>query len=160
MNGYIKNVSPIWVHALKRAIRPGGQVPLNELYDQYGQKHGLAKGKEFVEWLRTVKLKDSDRWEVLLQDDVATGSDDVPVDDTEDNDTNKQEQTMSVVPKDMSVSNVVDLSVRKAKETMPKITDLKLLQYSLKEAGTRAGKDSLCRIIRSRIKQLQLAKAG
>ena len=167
MNGYIKNISPIWTHALKRSIRPGGKVSLDELYEQYGKKHNIREGQEFVDWLREVKLKDKNRWEILLQDDKTVKSEESEevkksVKKAVTNiDSNLPEQTSSKVPnKGMSVESVVELSVRKAMEAMPKITDLKLLQYSLKEAETRAGKDSLCRVIRKRIKQLQLAKAG
>jgi len=58
MNGYVINKSGLWAHAMKRSVGPGQKVPLDDLYDQYGKKHGLTKGDEFVKWLRTGKLRD------------------------------------------------------------------------------------------------------
>ena len=59
-----------------------------------------------------------------------------------------------LVPKEMNVMDIVELSVRDAKETLPKITDIKLLKYALKEANGRTGKDSLCRMLKKRINEL------
>jgi len=68
MNGYVQNKTNIWAHAMKRSIGPNAKVPLDELYEQYGTKHNLKKGKEFVEWLRTVKLKDESKWMVIFDE--------------------------------------------------------------------------------------------
>jgi hypothetical protein len=62
------------------------------------------------------------------------------------------------VPKKIEVGEIVELSVRKARDLMPKITDLNLLKYALQEANPRAGKDSLCNVLRKRIKELQIAR--
>jgi hypothetical protein len=147
MKGYVKNVSPIWTHAMKRAIGPGATVPLSELYKQYGKKHNLKKGAEFVEWLRTVKLTDVNRWKVVVEGDKT-----------------EAEESKSIVapesdkaPKQMGIEDIIGLSVRRAREVLPKIMDLKLLKYALDEAGPRAGKDSLCRLLRKRIQELQIS---
>ena len=58
----------------------------------------------------------------------------------------------------MAVVDIVEMSVRQARETLPKITDLNLLKYAFQEANQRAGKDSLCRILRKRIKELQISR--
>ena len=55
---------------MKRAIGPGQKVELSELYNQYGVKHGLTEGREFVEWLRNVKLKDTNKWKVVYNEDT------------------------------------------------------------------------------------------
>ena len=58
----------------------------------------------------------------------------------------------------MTIQEVVMLSVRQGREVLPKITDLKLLKYAFQEANQLAGKDSLCNIIRKRIKDLELGR--
>jgi len=148
MEGYVLNKSTMWLHAMKRAVAPGGKIPLDELYDQYGKKHELPKGNEFVSWLRTVKLRDDDKWQIVL------GKDQTPADDG----TLLKEVKIDidkVNPKNMSIEEVISLSVRKAREIIPKVTDVKLLKYSLAEARPRAGKDSLCRILKKRVTELE-----
>ena len=156
MNGYVMNKSSLWAHAMKRSVGPGQKVPLDDLYDQYGKKHGLKKGKDFVEWLRTVKLKDATKWEVIAE---TIGSNPVVPDKA---DVNKEElKTITtadnISPKKMTVQNVAALSVRKARETLPQISDVKLLKYSLQEANQLANKDSLCRLLRKRISELEIS---
>jgi len=72
MKGYVMNKSNTWIHAMKRAIGPGEKVELNELYLQYGVKYNLAEGEEFVQWLKSVKLKDSERWRITLEEETPT----------------------------------------------------------------------------------------
>ncbi len=165
MNGYIMNRTTTWLHALKRSIRPGGKVQLDELYKQYGAKNKLKRGTDFVEWLRKIKLTDADRWYIVLededmQDDVSDLSKDeldelkveLPVDPKTD------ESHYDPKPKVMTIADVVGLSVRNARTVLPQISDTKLLKYALQESSVRAGKDSLCRELRRRIKQLEVAR--
>jgi hypothetical protein len=70
MNGYVKNKGMTWRHAMKRSVGPGHQIPLDELFEQYGEKHDLKEGEPFVEWLRSVKLRDTDTWEIVYKDGV------------------------------------------------------------------------------------------
>jgi hypothetical protein len=153
MKGYVKNLLPGWAHAMKRAVGPGAEISLDELYEQYGLKHNLAKGKEFVDWLKNVKLKDTNRWKIILEDGRYNS-----VESEEKQDKEKPVKKSTVSTKEMEISDIVSLSVRKARETLPKITDLKLLKYSLQEASPLAGKDSLCRVIRKRIKELEISR--
>ena len=146
MKGYVKNVSPIWTHAMKRAIGPGATVPLDELYDQYGKKHSLKKGDEFVEWLKTVKLKDHEKWKVVVEGEKK-----------EVVEVETVAPELDKMPRQMDVEDIIALSVRRAREVLPKIMDLKLLKYALDEAGPRANKDSLCRLLRKRIQELKIS---
>lgn len=150
MDGYVKNVSAGWAHAFKRAVRPGAEIPLDELYEQYGKKYSLEKGTEFVNWLRTVKLKDTSRWRVIDEVVPHTEIDEVFV---EKKPTTSNSQFVS--PKHMSVEDVVELTVRPAREVLPNISDIKLLKYALQEAKPRAGKESLCRMLSKRIIELE-----
>ena len=150
MEGYVINKAPMWMHAMKRAVSPGGKIPISELYDQYGKKHDLAKGDEFISWLKNVKLKDNDMWGIVLEDEPAV-EEKVEIEE-------KRVDITTLKPKDMDISDVVSLSVRQAREIIPKTTDLKLLKYSLSEAKPRAGKDSLCRILMKRIKELEIQR--
>jgi len=157
MKGYIVNSTPVWLHALKRAIGPGGKVSLEELYEQYGVKHNLEKGQEFIEWLSAVKLRDKDKWKVILEDTTVDA--DKPVKSKPDKATASAGTNIAPMVGDkMSVNDIIELSVRQARETLPKVKDLKLLRYSLQEANQRAGKDSLCKLIRNRIKEIQIAR--
>ncbi|MFA6887277.1 MAG: hypothetical protein WCQ65_09945 [Fermentimonas sp.] len=193
MNGYVENRTPVWVHAMKRSIGPGAKIPLNDLYNQYGIKHDLEKGEEFISWLKNVKLKDTDKWSVVykgLKEEVETEVNEEQIDkndidsidsirktrppkrrdwvdqtpvkrvdittyDDERSTQQEENDNINVAPNKLGVQDIVLLSVRKAREVIPSINDKKLLQYSLEEANTRPGKDSLCKIIRNRISQLE-----
>lgn len=156
MNGYVKNISNIWTHAMKRSIGPGKKVPLEELYEEYGKKHDLSEGEEFVNWLRTVKLKDTSRWKIVLEDESGSKGSEEEAKQSEEVDDNRPMSASE--RRNLEIEEVVSLSVRKAREVVPSLTDLKLLKYALQEANQRAGKDSLCRILRKRVKELQLAR--
>jgi len=160
MKGYVLNTSTIWTHAMKRSIGPGAKVPLDELFEQYGVKHELKEGQDFVSWLRNVKLRDSEKWKIVLEDedyDVEIGEVGAKV--VESDGLVKNEAVVSpLVKSEKSVEDIVGLSVRKAREILPRVTDLNLLKYSLQEANQLAGKDSLCKIIRKRIRDLQISR--
>lgn len=147
MNGVVKNVSKGWAHAFKRAVSPGEEIPLDDLYAAYGEKHGLAEGEEFIRWIKDVKLPNRDKWKVITEPEKV---EEVVVDEK------AKDIVKPVVPKDMNVMDIVELSVRNAREALPKINDGKLLKYALKEASQRPNKESLCKIIRKRINELSL----
>lgn len=162
MNGYVLNKSITWVHAMKRAIGPGAKVSLTELYKQYGEKHDLAEGEEFINWLKDVKLRDIDRWQIVLDEVVPTELDKPGEKEdtkgTPQTTTGRNDNVPPIVAKEMDVSDVVGLSVRHGREVIPHIMDLNLLKYALQEANQLAGKDSLCRVIRKRIQMLEIAR--
>lgn len=159
MEGYVMNTTSGWKHAMKRAIGPGSKVALDELFEQYGVKHGLEKGEEFVNWLRTVKLKDNKEWRVVLENQEITPQGKVECEPDIDRELRKGSDLVTPpVPTKMTVSDIVGLSVRQARETLPKVTDLTLLKYALQEANQLAGKDSLCKVIRKRIRDLNIAR--
>jgi hypothetical protein len=163
MKGFVKNKKSDWAYAMKRSIRPGGEVSLDELYTQYGEKHSIEAGEPFVEWLRNVKLKNKDYWEIVYDfgevADLSTSVENIPavldmvgVEDDGDIPTHKS------AIKSLSVEDIAALSVRKARAMLPKVMDLKLLQYALSEAKQLQDKDSLCRLLERRIKELQIAR--
>jgi len=153
MEGYIKSKKTSWVHIFKMSIRPGGEVPLQELYDMYGKKHNIEE-KDFVTWLKNVKLKGKlDQWQIVEQDSdyvaevVAPKSEDVKYETNTKGD---------VVARKMTIEDVIALPVRKARDIIPTIMDEKLLKYSLQAAKPKPGKESLCRILEKRIGELRL----
>lgn len=149
MEGYIKSLSAGWKHIFKRSIRPGGKIPLEELYETYGKKYNLSPNEEFVKWLKEVKLKGTEgTWGIILLDENA------PEDLKEE--VEVQEKDKSIVKKELTVEAIVDLSVRKAREILPEVMDKSLLKYALQEARPRANKDSLCRLLEKRINELKL----
>lgn len=156
MDGYVKNKTSLWRHAMKREIGPGKTVVLDELYEQYGEKHGLKKGKPFVEWLKHVKLKDGNVWQIVYNKN----------NDNIDEKTEKLEVKSNVakelvvpdVKEDQNVDKIANLSVRAAREELPKMTDLKILKYAFKIANQLANKDTLCRMLKNRISELELTK--
>ena len=155
MKGYVRNRTHNWIHATKRSVGPGVKISLSKLYDQYGKKYEIPEGESFVDWLRNVKFRDRERWEIVLVDESVSaevGAVEVEVEEPE------VTYVAPIVEKKMEISDVVGLSVRKARDLMPKITDLNLLKYALQEANPRAGKDSLCIVLRKRIKELQMAR--
>lgn len=148
MNGYIKNKTNLWRHVMKRQVGPGQTVSLDELYEQYGEKHELEKGKPFVEWLRQVKLTDRSMWEVVYKEKSLKAEPEKVK--------KANEAAMPLVKKEMEVDEVINLSVRTAREKLPKMTDINLLRYALKNANQLANKDTLCQMLRKRISELQL----
>lgn len=154
MNGYVMNSSTTWMHAMKRAIGPGARIPLSELYSQYGVKHGLSEGEEFIEWLKNVKLRDRNKWRIVIEDEQSTDTEE-PIEEKPKTPKTGTDNVAPMVQTKMSVSDVVNLSVRQAREALPKIRDLNLVRYALQEANQLAGKDSLCRLLRKHIKDLQ-----
>lgn len=154
MKGYIKNTAPTWAHILKRSVGPGSTIDLEVLYEQYGIKHNLAKGDEFIGWLKNVKLKNKDQWKIIL---VSEEEELTAKDSKEEKEEKVEMEVNSNVPtRKMDVKDVVGLSVRKAREVVPTIMDVKLLKYAISEARNLAGKDSLCNILRKRVNELQL----
>ena len=162
MEGYVINATSIWSHTMKRSVGPGAKIPLDELYEQYGVKHGLAEGEEFIEWLRTVKLQDPNKWKIVTEAAQPTDQPkkEKPAEKKEELPSTTHAEEVKAPPnvKDMEISDVIGLSVRKARDVVPLIMDSKLLQYAEKEASQLTGKDSLCRILRKRIKELQIVR--
>lgn len=153
MEGYLKNKTTSWKHAFKRQVRPGGKIPLDDLYFLYGKKHSINEGKDFIDWLTTVKLSTSlNQWEIVLKSDVV--EDIIEVKNIED----RLVRETDKVARNYSVEDVVLLSVRKARDILPNIMDLNLLKYAYKEANCLAGKGSLCRLLDKRVKELELCR--
>jgi hypothetical protein len=175
MKGYLRNITSLWAHTMKRAVGPGAQIPLDELYEQYGKKYNLEPDDEFIRWLQDVKLRDKNKWQIFTENGkpyvfgdlkktqevgvtaVAQG-DDAPAQKVEEK--SRGENVAPMVAKGMTVDDVTGLSVRKSREVIPHIMDVKLLKYSLQQANQMAGKDSLCRIIRKRIQELEISNRG
>lgn len=155
MNGYVRNKTPYWRHAMKRSVGPGHKIPLDELYEQYGLKHDLKEGQPFVDWLKTVKLKDSDIWEVVYKKDKKVEVEE-PVEKTESisqSPTAKKFTGSNVDPVDL-----VNMTVREARDNLAKVTDLKTLRYAHQEARQLANKDTLVRMMKKRIEELEIAR--
>jgi hypothetical protein len=157
MNGYVKNKTNVWTHAMKRAIRPGEKIPLDELYAQYGKKHDLAEGEEFANWLRSVKLRNNEIWDVMLHGEGEEVKEEEEPKAQEEKDPYEGIDTEAPI-KELTVRDVALLSVRRAREVLPKVMDLNLLKYALQEANQLAGKDTLCRMLRKRIQELQISR--
>ena len=158
MKGYVMNKSNIWTHAMKRAVGPGAKIDLDELFEQYGVKHSLGEGEEFITWLRNIKLKDRDKWAIVVEDGIPEVPEVKDVSEKQEIKEKKSTLTVPPVAVDMTIEDIVDLSVRKAREALPRVTDLKLLKYAFQEANQLAGKDSLCKVIRKRITELKIAR--
>jgi hypothetical protein len=58
----------------------------------------------------------------------------------------------------MEVAEVVQMSVRTARTDLKKITDIKLLKYALQEANQLSNKDTLVRMLRKRIQELEITR--
>ncbi len=151
MKGYIQSRMTSYMHIFKMSVRPGEKIPLDTLYNMYGKKHKI-KEKDFTAWIKEVKLKgQTDNWTVV-ETDAEYVSETVPEPKKEFNTNTKGE----VVVNKMSVEEVVGLPVRRARELIPSIMDVKLLKYALVEARPRPNKESLIRIIEKRVNELSL----
>jgi hypothetical protein len=159
MEGSVKNISSEWSYVMKRSVRPGGEIPLDELYEQYGKKYELSPGEEFIEWLSNVKLRNKNRWKIVYDFKGDGASKSGKDSSTEVKTKNKSSDSVSpMVSNKMQVEDIVNLTVRKARDVLKGINDVKLLIYSLAEARQLSGKDSLCREIDKRIKQLYISR--
>ena len=159
----------LWSHTMKRTVGPGQKIPLDEIYEQYGKRHNLKKGNEFIKWLEEVKLRDRNKWCIFTEDDKPYVEVSLGQESKEDKevtvqgstvvktDKSRGENVAPIVPKDMEIDEIVGLSVRAAREIIPKIHDIQLLKYSEKVASKRTGKDSLCRVLVKRIQELSIS---
>jgi len=161
IEGYVKNMTHLWAHVMKRAVGPGANILLQDIYDQYGKKHNLKSKKEFIKWLKEVKLRDRDKWQIFAEDDKSLDDVSINTESTEEVEVevnkSRGDNVPPVVMKDIEISDIVGLSVRKAREIIPGIFDMQLLKYSEKEAKQLTGKDSLCIILRKRIQELSVS---
>ena len=160
MKGYVINKASSWSHVMKRSVQPGEKIQLDELYLQYGKKYSLKEGIEFVNWVRDVKLRNDSRWGIIFDEEVVNAEKVVlsrPVD-------NKPLPSNFDIPttrpamriEDLKVTEVVGWSVRKAREMLKDVKDVKLLNYALKDAAQRPQKEVLCRMLKKRIQELSL----
>lgn len=166
MNGYVENKSNMWRHAMKRSIAPGERVPLASLYEQYGTRHNLSPDGEFIEWLKSVKLRDGLIWRICYippNEEERVYDDDTkePVIEVEvinEAEEVKPPEKVKRMPKasEMDVTDIAMLSVRKAREALPKIHDINILKCALKEANKLTGKDTLCKLIRKRVDDIEI----
>ena len=147
---------------MKRTVGPGAKIPLDDLYAQYGERHNLKKGKEFVQWLQDVKLRDKSNWRIFKADDMpyeeaspkSEPKEEAPVVETKKT---RGDNVATIVTKEITVDEIVELSVRKAREIVPKIHDIQLLTYAENQANQRVGKDSLRIILMKRIEELKIS---
>lgn len=158
MEGYVKNISSDWAYAMKRSVRPGGEIPLTELFEQYGKKYDMKPDDDFVDWLYNVKLKNSNKWKIVYDFSDEKYKKEFNTEREDPTDASDKAYSSPIVAKKMGVDGVVNLSVRKAREILPKINDLTLLKYALTEANQLSNKDSLCKVLRKRIKELQIGR--
>jgi len=154
MNGFVKNISHEWAYAMKRAVKPGGEITLDELYEQYGRKYGMRPDDEFVKWLTDTKLRASNRWKILFslneEEDLGGGA--------EENKIGSKAMSVPMVTKNLKVEDIVTLTVRKARVVLPKVMDLNLLKYALNEVNQLSNKEYLCRMLQKRISELQISR--
>ncbi len=156
MNGYVRNKTAVWRHAMKRSIGPGQRIELNDLYEQYGTKHDLEEGHMFVEWLRGTKLTDTTVWEVVSKEEPKEEPKEEKVEIVREE--KAAGLTSPIVKKDIEVVDVVNMPVRAARTELKKITNLKLLKYALAEANQLSNKDTLCILLRKRIQVLEITR--
>ncbi|MBV5346631.1 hypothetical protein JZU46_00140 [bacterium] len=153
MEGYIKSKKTSWIHIFKMSVRPGGKIPLQDLYDQYGAKNNLEEA-DFVTWLKEVKLSGRlDDWQIVEEDSTYESTVTIKEKSETEFTTNTKGE---VVARKMSIEDIIALPVRRARELIPTIMDEKLLKYALQSAKPKAGKESLCRILEKRLSEMRI----
>jgi hypothetical protein len=161
MNGYVQNKTTVWRHAMKRTIGPGHKVALDDLFKQYGAKHELEAGAPFVEWLRNVKLRDGSIWEVVYDETSPEQAVEATPEYEVKELVNTMDKTNLVVPfvkKPIEPKDIVNMTVRDARDKLKKITDLDLLKYAYNEVRQLSNKDTLARMLMIRIKDLEISR--
>jgi hypothetical protein len=174
MKGYVRNISVRPVYALKRHILPGKSVELNVLYKEYGEKHGIEEGQPFVDWLRKIKLPNEEIWDIQMVEDLeeenkvtVTAKITQIVDGADDQKEQKKEGLSNQdkvnsggvqMKKEWEVEEVVDLTVKQAREEIPKIKDRKILSYALTVARQRPNKETICRILEKRLNEVKVSQ--
>jgi len=158
MEGYIKNTSPTWRHALKRSVGPGEKISLDDLYEQYGIKHDIKEGSQFVNWLRQVKLRNTDIWEIKYKESKSKKEKKIESSVEAKKLLTKSTQSSPFVKIEDNPEELAHLSVRQARDIIPKSTDQKMLKYALNMASQLSNKDTLCRMLRKRIQELELSR--
>jgi len=158
MEGYIKNNSPTWRHALKRSVGPGEKISLDDLYEQYGIKHDIEEGDQFVNWLRQVKLRNTDIWEIKYKESKSKKEKKIESSVEAKKPLTKSTQLAPFVKIEDNPEELAQLSVRQARDIIPKSTDQKMLKYALNMASQLSNKDTLCRMLRKRIQELELSR--
>jgi hypothetical protein len=157
MEGYVRNKTNIWRHAMKRAVAPNGKIELDDIYKQYSVKHDIEEGQPFVEWLRQIKLKNSDIWEIVYKEDSSGKlEEEKKVEKVEEK--KKPDAQPPFVKKNKTVDEIVGMTVREARTELEKVNDIKLLKYALSSARQLANKDTLCNLLRKRIQILELRR--
>jgi hypothetical protein len=173
MNGYVKNKSSRPLYALKRHVLPGKEIPLAELYKEYGEKHNIERGQPFANWLRQVKLPNEQVWEIQYTDSpkeenkVTVTAQIIQITDGAEEEVEErkvglsnEEKAKSARPQiknEWEVDDVVGLTVARAREEIPKIRDKKLLSWALNVARQRPNKETICRILEKRIDELKVS---
>jgi len=164
MDGYVRNTNNGWIHIFKQDLGPNGTLSLDKLYETYGKKNGLSEGDEFIDWLKNVKLKN--REGCKLEYDPLTvekspkeeGASESKPGNTggEDGAGNVSEVVPSSEKKviEDEVTAITSMSVIKAKEKLPKISNLPLLKDAFRQAKQMPNKDTLCLMIDKRIREL------
>jgi len=170
MKGYIKNITSRPLYALKRHILPSKTIDLNILYKEYGEKHGIEKGQPFIDWLRNVKLPNEQIWEIKYEEDqtssplenkVTVVAKITQVEDGDDvpglSNIEKVESAKPFIKREWEIEEIVELTVKKAREEIPKIRNKKLLLHTLNVAKQRPNKETICRILEKRIDELKIS---
>ena len=173
MNGYVKNITKRPIYALKRHIMPGVAIPMEKLYKEYGDKHGIEQGQPFADWLRQVKLPDEKTWEIHLGQ-----TEEMPVEEMQKvtitaqltevvdgaerteglSNEEKAQSARPMIKNEWDVDDIVNLSVRQAREEIPKIRDKKTLTYALNVARQKPNKETVCKILEKRIDELRVLR--
>jgi hypothetical protein len=172
MKGYIKNITGRPLYALKRHILPGKNIDIATLYIEYGEKHGIEKGQPFVDWLRNVKLPSEQMWEIQYdgmdepkldeENKVTVVAQITQVEDGADtsvklSNLEKVESGTPFIKKEWEIAEIVDLTVKKAREEIPKIRNKRLLSHALNVATQTPNKETICRILEKRIDELKIS---
>jgi len=155
MKGYVKNKSPLWRHTMKRNVGPGAKIELDDLYLQYGERHDIPEGKEFVEWLKAVKLRDTTVWEVRFEDENEAAQNETVKEEVEET----RPEVRPLVKQDLTIDEITGWSVRRAREELTKIhgnRNMQLLKAALVQANQLAHKDTLCQMLRKKIQDMEL----
>ena len=161
MKGYIRNKTSGWRHAMKRSIGPGHKIALDELYEQYGEKHSLEPGEPFIDWLKNVKLRDRNTWDIVIEKEVIPEEVEETKAESDAKNKNAEKSASYQTPfvrKEIEIDDIINMTVRNARVELKKITNLRTLRIAYEQARQLSHKDTLCQYLRRRIQELELTR--
>jgi len=154
IKGTVRNESGRAKHKFKKNILPGQEVPLSYLYKLYKNKYCGKFDLEFIDWLKENKVKEGSGFTVIIEKIVE--------EDTSNEESKPQGELVEVSsvankihPLKLTSRQIAELKIKdEPKKIIPQIMSIHKLRRALTMCKDRPGKETLTKLIRERITEL------